>query len=158
MRQVTSIETRLWHGVVVDGATENHSARRGARSFDEARHIGTVMLSVRVDLQAMREARLARGPQARHHCRALAAVHRQPDQCERVRVLLLKCGEYILGSLVAAVIDDKKRQAMHAQIRDGRADRFLVVVDRNNDARHEAHAPPRYTMTPDAHSLRPSRY
>jgi hypothetical protein len=49
-------------------------------------------------------------------------------------------GEHLLGRFVAAVVDDVKRQAVHDQIRHSRANRVLVVIDRDHDAGSVAHA------------------
>jgi len=56
-----------------------------------------------------------------------------------LHVLLCKLGEHLLGGFVAAVVDDENRQAVHREMRDGRADRVLVVVDRDHDAGSEIH-------------------
>ena len=47
---------------------------------EEARDVGRVVLSVRIDLQHMGVALAARLPESGQHRAALALVHRQPQQ------------------------------------------------------------------------------
>jgi len=139
VRQVTAVEARLRHALVIHGSTENHRTGFGARGLDKTRDVGGVVLAVGVDLQRVRVVRAARGAQPRHDRGALAAVDRQTQQRHLCRISAREFGEHLLGRLVAAVVDDEDRQAVSRQICHGGADRVLVVVDRNHDAGSDAH-------------------
>jgi hypothetical protein len=90
------------------------------------------VLAIRIYLQRVREAAFAGGAKSGQHRRALAAIHRVSQQ--RDIGPFAQPLQLARASIVAAIVDQKHRQAVNGNAFQHSADRAFVVVNRNDHA------------------------
>jgi hypothetical protein len=147
MREVASVAPALGDRVIIQRLAADDGFRVGEAPFQEARHVGEVMLPVGIDLQGVTETGPPRRAHAGHYRRSLAGVLREAQQAKQ-RLFGSEHGEHGLCRVVAAVVDDEDGQGMRQQALDGAADALLVVIDGDQDAGFETHVSTSRTIRP----------
>ncbi|MNS70989.1 hypothetical protein D3C72_1043420 [compost metagenome] len=140
MGDIAAIEAPLGHRVVIEGAARHQGRRVSRRLRQQARHVGQLVLAVRVYLHPMAEAARQCGPEPGHHGGPLAEVFGVAQQAEPIPMLLCQGVEGRRRDGLAAIVDQQAGQPQGFQPGQHPGQGGRMVVTGNEEAGIQGHS------------------